>query len=219
MQVKSKTINRSLYFGGHLNRNWSKYNLLRFKPSLTQAKMESKDPTKSPFLNTLDVKNLLGLEKITLHTSSGKLLSSPANLVAINLAFGTLGLQVPTQIHSKKSVAGFKLSRGALLGAKSTLRGISAYEFFYKLYYLGAEYSGSDQKKSSTLFKQRDSNYRRMKPTSTDYSSKRTNRTLPLGIKNVFAFPELDMLDYETFSTLPGFEIHLDRAAKKVLKR
>lgn len=198
---------RSHSFVGHLNKSWLKQDVPRYQINLEdcQANKSKSDRVKNASTNFAAFvvsqntrKKAYELEKITLHASSGKLLQFPNNSSVIDLAFSTIGCQTPTKIYSRKSIAGFKLSKSALLGAKSTLRNLAKYEFYYKFYFLG-----SSEPKANLLAEQ----FRITLGEQKHQLNKR--KTTSLAIKNVFVFNELDNLDYDTFSNLTGFEIHL----------
>lgn len=207
----------------------------------SQSELKLTEPTKQEAVNTVRYplfKSVL-LDKIILHYNSGKLLQSPSNSTIIDLAFSTMACQTPTKVYSRKSIAGFKLSKFALLGAKTTLRSLAKYEFYYKFYFLGA---------SQTLTNSATSTQAVSGPPTENLPVKSLQKTLmtkalkargpgaktkqfldqgrvifkPLAfskktklistafaIKNVFVFNELDNLDYDAFSNLAGLEIQL----------
>lgn len=257
---------RSHSFGGHLNKNWVNQDLRRYQLTYGST-LKTTPPKKGPDVDSLNnnnwltLFNCLGLKKITLHASSGKLLSSPAMGAILDLAFTTIGGGLaPAKVYSRKSIAGFKLSKYSLLGVKATLRNIVKCEFYYKLYFLtaGDQNLKSRPPKSNVYWggaPREDRLYRfrsSLNPTIEPYcTSKGLNLTgvtkkaaspfeqskqaliqaarraavkqgfsvegpmqsLPvsitsLAIKNVFRFNELDTLDYESFSSISGFEIH-----------
>ena len=96
----------------------------------------------------------LNLDKIILHSSSGKLLRTPSDCAIIDLAFSTISSQKPKLLYSRSSIAGFKLTQKALLGAMVTLRGLSKLEFYYKWFFLGAgePYKFSLNKQNTSFF-------------------------------------------------------------------
>jgi hypothetical protein len=154
LNKKNASLIRSRSFGGQLNKNWIERDLPRYQLAyggwlISDKKVDSFDATlQSESVNNQKYIKVLvndgsqmdsyGLEKIILHSSSGKLLQSPSNSAIIYLAFSTVSCQTPTKIHSKNSIAGFKLSKFALLGAKTTLRNLAKYDFYYKFFFLGA---------------------------------------------------------------------------------
>jgi hypothetical protein len=220
MSNKKKTgINRSRNFGGHLNKNWIERDLPRYQ--ITYGCWQANDkksnnqlfPTKKQ-RKRVKVLNSYCLEKIILHSSSGRLLQSPSNSTTIDLAFSTVGCQTPTKVYSRKSIAGFKLSKFALLGAKTTLRNLAKYAFFYKFYFLGA--GETNVTAMTKQFRITFGEQKYISSSSLDFGCGQKLRTMrqqsclsttSLPIKNVFLFNELDSLDYEVFSNMTGFEI------------
>lgn len=196
---------RSHSFGGHLNKDWVNQDLRRYQLTYGSTIKESfqkiGELSNADSLNNknwLTLFNCLGLKKITLHSNSGKLLSTPATGAILDLAFSTIGPQTPSKVYSRKSVAGFKLSKRSLLGVKATLRNIVKCEFYYKLYFLTA---GEHRMKSPVL-------KRNLSWGGYSSESSLPVGVTPLAIKNVFRFNELDTLDYESFSSISGLEIH-----------
>jgi hypothetical protein len=199
---KKIALIRSRNFGGHLNKNWIERDLPRYQITYGCWKANEK---KSNTKKQVKVLNSYGLEKIILHSSSGRLLQSPSNSTTIDLAFSTVGCQTPTKVYSRKSIAGFKLSKFALLGAKTTLRNLAKYAFFYKFYFLGAGETNvtAMTKQFRITFGEQKFSGSALQTTQQQSSLS----TISLPIKNVFLFNELDSLDYEVFSNMTGFEI------------
>nr|YP_010733803.1 ribosomal protein L5 [Gayralia brasiliensis]YP_010733832.1 ribosomal protein L5 [Monostroma nitidum]WEG93074.1 ribosomal protein L5 [Gayralia brasiliensis]WEG93103.1 ribosomal protein L5 [Monostroma nitidum] len=208
--LDNEKIRLSLDFGGHLNENWTKRNLVRYQLAyqiqmLSPKKAELfaiKQRHSNICMNTgkvspeFSILNSTQLNKVILHFNSGRLLQTPSQSSVIDLAFSAICSQTPCKVLSRKSVAGFKLTKKSLLGLKSTLRKIAKYEFYYKLYFIGA-----GESKTTLITKK-----------SSDYSSKRKTMGLDsasLAIKNIFIFKELDNLDYDAFSNIAGLEIKL----------
>lgn len=162
-KLKKNNIDRSHSFGGHLNNNWITRDLPRYQLAYERLSADlfknvkilqnlaatqqgvghllcKVGPTKLEAVNAVryPLFKSVSLDKIILHYNSGKLLQSPSNSTIVDLAFSTIACQTPTKIYSRKSIAGFKLSKFALLGAKTTLRSLAKYEFYYKFYFLGS---------------------------------------------------------------------------------
>lgn len=130
------------------------------------------------------------LKKITLHTTSGKLLSNIELYASSYIAFCCCGTQSPQIIRSKQAVAGFNVIKTAIIGTGSCLRNKNLIYFSYKWAYLAPElpylrFSGK------LLLKEK-------KAESSQYC---------LGIQNVFIFPELDKYDYYLFEPMTGFDL------------
>jgi len=151
---------------------------------------------KKPVATERRLLNVLTLQKIVLHSNSGQYLVDPSNSSNLDLAFSTISCQTPSKIYAIKNVSGFKLSKNALLGMKSTLRSINAYEFFYKWLFIAASELKSNSKIQVT-FKKHQKNIK----------VKAIHQTISFALNNVFVFNELDSLDYTLFSNLRGFEI------------
>jgi hypothetical protein len=275
MQIENPFSANHAKFGGHLNKNWMDQDLPRYLLAYNSptSSRELNSPGlcgKSSLLDCLELKTLL------LHSTSGKRLSSPSSGPIADLAFTTISCQTPKSVYSRKSIAGFKLNKSSLLGAKATLRKLAKYEFFYKLYFLGARFSNpllstkknflpclpifSDHAKACTkgasqgaeikrktrplgsfltfislrnyLFtlntlhkckvcinanqgvasqgkgrEQAKGNISTRKKVSLRRNSGSSLITASLAIKNSFLFNELDILDYDSFSKVGGFEI------------
>lgn len=197
-------------FLGILNKRWITSDLCRYALLYDQnlaIKIKSK-LINNGFINNADtykivlkteaterrLLNVLTLQKIVLHSNSGKLLVDPSNSSNIDLAFSTISCQTPSKIYARKNVSGFKLSKNALLGIQANLRCINAYEFFYKWLFIAA----SELKSNSKIHK----NYKVLK-----FKKKVNNINIIFALNNVFVFNELDSLDYHIFSNLSGFEI------------
>jgi ribosomal protein L5 len=147
----------------------------------------------------------LHLDKIILHSSSGKFIQAPSNSAIVDLAFSTISCQTPAHVYSRKSIAGFKLTKSALLGAKTTLRALAKLEFYYKWYFLGASVPKiAPMSFSRTIF---DSNMGSLTQQAKG-SPVKNALSSSLAIQNIFVFTELDRLDYDSFSTMSGFEIY-----------
>lgn len=116
------------------------------------------------------------LEKIILNTGVGRFSTLPnfeeKTFPAIVEEFSVLAGQKPEARQAKKSIAGFKLRAGTVVGLKTTLRGIRMDNFFKKLL-------------NATLPRIRD--FRGISKTSID-----GNGNLTIGIKDHLVFPELN---------------------------
>lgn len=214
---------RSRNYGGHLNQSWVKNHLPRYQLAYENAewiktrvlpfgppgsKNEAPPPARSTSaLHTknnfewLKLLNYLKMQKVLLHSSSGKFLQGGSFTPAVtDLAFSTIALQSRLAVYSVKGVAGFKLAPKALLGAKATLRNLKKDEFFYKLYFLAASNSSTGP---VPLIESG--------PAGGDYAKTTTTTrgkpVLSFSVKNVFIFNELDSLDYDSFSSMPGLEV------------
>ncbi len=73
------------------------------------------------------------VEKVVLNVGAGKAVSDSKILDQILDSLAKITGQKPAKTQAKKSVAGFKLRKGAVIGAKVTLRGERMYEFLERL--------------------------------------------------------------------------------------
>ena len=120
------------------------------------------------------------LEKVVINTGLGHVISSKGpteqvkfmnDVIAKDLAMITG--QKPVATKAKKSIAGFKLRQGTLIGAKTTLRGSRMYDFIDRLI-------------NVVLPRSRD--FRGLSIKSVD-----GNGNLTIGIKEHIFFPEISI--------------------------
>lgn len=134
------------------------------------------------------------INNLTLHITSGKLLSDIELYPSFFIAFCCFGNQAPQIIRSKRAVAEFSVIKGAIIGARNHLQKQNKLYFLYKWAFIAAglsfiEYSSSGSK--------------------------------CLGVHNVFIFPELDKYNYYLFEPLGGLDLtfntktRLDEALRK----
>lgn len=152
--------------------------------------------------------------KINIHSTSGKFSQFTNQKNIVDLAFSVIGCQTPTKVAARQSISGFKLSKNADIGSKVSLRNSPKYEFSYKWYFIEA----------SSLLPLH--NLRRCQSKTMDYHSMGAQQfskskklrakmlvksSKSVGIKEAFVFNELDILDYDNFSNMQGFEIQFSR--------
>jgi ribosomal protein L5 len=130
------------------------------------------------------------INNITLHITSGKLLSNIELYPSFYIAFCCFGNQAPLIIRSKRAVAEFSVIRGAIIGARSHLKNQNRLYFLYKWAFIAA---GLDL-------------------IGIEHSSKRFVQCL--GIHNIFIFPELDKYDYYLFQPIGGFDLTFNNRSK-----
>jgi large subunit ribosomal protein L5 len=99
--------------------------------------------------------------------------------------------QKPIATKAKKSIAGFKLTKGAVIGLKVTLRGKRMYDFLEKIFNL-------------VLPQLRD--FKGLSPKGFDHQGNYT-----LGIEEQLVFPEID---YSQIKTTRGLEMTIVTDAK-----
>lgn len=177
------------------------------------------------------------IEAITLHATSKRLLLSNELYTAFYKCFCCCG-QSPQIIKSKKAIAAFRVIKGAIIGAQSTLRNKSACFFLYKWAFLAAELSASQLimalkyqtslALTSSALRERGNKKAPSRPFPVKQSARAIIRRkgIPLkqgciGVNNVFVFPELDKLDYNLFKTVPGFDliINYKSAENRLMKK
>ncbi|OGZ60596.1 MAG: 50S ribosomal protein L5 [Candidatus Spechtbacteria bacterium RIFCSPLOWO2_01_FULL_43_12] len=140
------------------------------------------------------------LNKVVLNVGVGKIVSirkggtteqkKEVELVAdLVEGLAQIGGQHPQFIKSKKSISGFKLREGAVVGLRSTLRGKKMYDFVARLIHIG-------------LPRTRD--FRGVSAGSVDQHG-----NLTIGIREASIFPELTPSNFNW-----GFEATLVTSAK-----
>lgn len=123
------------------------------------------------------------INKITLHITSGKLLSNIELYSSFYIAFCCFGNQGPQVIRSKQAVAEFNILKGAVLGARSSLQKQKKLFFLYKWAFIVAGLPCDNRRSWSRECVQ------------------------SLGVHNVFVFPELDKYNYYLFEPIGGFDL------------
>lgn len=145
-------------------------------------------------MNERGYKNVMQVPKIDKIVVNMRLGDVKDNAKSIQTAIGELGLitgQKPVVCKAKKSVANFKVREGMTIGAKATLRGLRAYEFFDKLV-------------SIALPRVRD--FRGISGKSFDGRG-----NYALGVKEQIIFPEIS---YELVEKLRGFDVAVITTAR-----
>ncbi|MCD6574195.1 50S ribosomal protein L5 [Candidatus Aerophobetes bacterium] len=142
------------------------------------------------------------VEKVCVNIGLGRAKTDPK---LIDLAKKSLSLitgQAPVVTKAKKSIAGFNLRKGMVIGCKVTLRGERMYEFLDRLFNLAMPRIRDFQGIPDSCF------------------DGRGNFTL--GLRDQIIFPEAD---YETASRLPGVSVTIitttqdDEEAKSLLQK
>ena len=137
------------------------------------------------------------IEKVVINTGFGRLVAGLtkqerekiSNEIAHDLSLITG--QKPLFTKARKSIAGFKIRKGMVIGAKVTLRGKRMYDFLERLIYIA-------------LPRTRD--FRGIDPDSID-----KNGNLTIGIKEHIVFPEVSS---ENVRRIFGLEITVVTNAK-----
>ena len=132
-----------------------------------------------------------GVKKVVLSIGLGEAKEDKGILDKVNLYLGNLAGQRPVVTYAKKSIAGFKLSKGAPVGVMVSLRGSRMYIFLDKFFNI-------------VLPKVRD--FRGISSNSFDGKGNFT-----LGIREQLIFPEVD---YKTIDKVRGMAITIVTTAK-----
>ena len=100
------------------------------------------------------------VEKVVLNVGMGEAATNPKGLEVALEELGLITGQRPVKTIARKSIAGFKLREGMVIGCKVTLRGIRMYEFLDRLInvalprvrdFRGVETSGFDKRGNYNL--------------------------------------------------------------------
>lgn len=134
------------------------------------------------------------LKKIVINVGVGDAKDNPQSLEKIVSNLGAMSGQKPVVTRAKLSIAGFKLAKGAPVGASVTLRGERMYDFLDKLITI-------------VLPKVRD--FRGLPATSFDVKGNYT-----LGLKEQALFPEIDFQNANLGGKIRGLEISIVSSAK-----
>lgn len=131
------------------------------------------------------------LEKIVLNVGLGEAIQNPKALEAASNDVALISGQRPVTTRAKKSIAGFRLRKGAAIGVMVTLRGERMYHFLDKLV-------------NVVLPRVRD-----FQGTSRNSFDGRGNYSL--GLREQIFFPEID---YDQIDKSRGLEISIVTTAK-----
>jgi len=149
----------------------------------------------APFLKKeLGLTNILAcpkLIKVTINVGTGKIAKQTDLVEAVGKTLEKISGQKPIKTLAKKSVASFKVRKGAAIGWKVTLRGERMYEFVDKLV-------------NVTLPRVRD--FRGLDPKGFD---KQGNYSI--GFKEQIVFPEVSSDSVQLFH---GLEVTITTSAK-----
>ena len=131
------------------------------------------------------------LEKIVINMGVGEGAHDSKFIEAAVKDLETISGQKPVVTKARKSIAGFKLREGQVIGAKVTLRGENMYNFFEKLVRVALP---------------RVKDFRGISKTAFDGKGNYT-----LGVKEQLIFPEID---YDNILKVFGMDIVLVTTAK-----
>lgn len=131
------------------------------------------------------------IEKITLNIGIGKMANDPKIIEEAKNTLGKITGQIPVETKAKKSISGFKVRQGKVIGLKVTLRGKRMYDFLDKLI-------------NVALARTRD--FKGIPNSSLD---KKGN--LSLGFREQLVFPEINPQEIEK---IHGLEVTVTTTAK-----
>jgi large subunit ribosomal protein L5 len=143
---------------------------------------------KFKYKNVMEVPKI---EKIVLNMGVGEAVSNPKVLENAVNDLRKIAGQQPIITKAKKSIATFKLRKGASIGCKVTLRGVRAYEFLERFINIG-------------LARVRD--FKGVNPNSFDGRG-----NFAMGLKEQIVFPEID---YDKIDKIRGLDIIITTTAK-----
>src|SRR6202041_366401 len=152
-------------------------------------------------LGLRNVMEVPGLEKIVINMGVGRATQQQSLIEGAQRDLQVITGQKPIVTRAKQSIAGFKLREGQAIGAKVTLRGDRAWEFFDRLVSLAIP---------------RIRDFRGLSPRSFDG---RGNYTF--GVVEQLIFPEID---YDRIDTIRGMDItivttaHTDEHGRALLR-
>jgi len=163
----------------------------RVKPRL---KARYDDEVRNALKTSLGVSNIMEvprLEKIVINMGVGKATQQASLIEGAQRDLEVIAGQKPIVTRAKKSIASFKLREGVPIGAKVTLRGDRAWEFFDRLI-------------SLAIPRVRD--FRGLSPRSFDGQGNYT-----FGVTEQLIFPEVD---YDSIDTVRGMDITIVTTAR-----
>lgn len=149
--------------------------------------------------NYIRVKDIPNIRAVHLHIYFKEAAVNKKNILPALLALEWVSNQRASLIRAKRSVASFKLRKGAYIGAKVTLRGKSAFAFLAHLI-------------SIILPQLKDfSGYKYNSVGFSNGFDRKGNFTI--GIDNILVFPILQY-NYEKFKRLRGMDITIETTAQ-----
>ena len=141
------------------------------------------------------------LDKIVVNMGIGEAVNDSKKVQAAIKDLTAIAGQKPAQTRARKSIAGFKLREGMVIGAKVTLRKDRMYEFLDRLI---------------TIALPRVKDFRGLKPTAFDGRG-----NYAMGLREHIVFPEIN---YDEIDQLWGMDVivcttaHTDDEARALLK-
>jgi large subunit ribosomal protein L5 len=138
-----------------------------------------------------NVMEVPGLEKIVINMGVGRATQQASLIEGAQRDLEIITGQKPVVTRAKQSIAGFKLREGQAIGAKVTLRGDRAWEFFDRLLSLAIP---------------RIRDFRGLSPRSFDGKGNYT-----FGVTEQLIFPEID---YDRIDSVRGMDITIVTTAR-----
>lgn len=139
--------------------------------SLKDTYLATVAPTLQQQFKLLNVLSAPKIVKVTVSVGVGKVLREPKDIEVVARTLTRITGQKPIETEAKKSISGFKLRQGMVVGLQVTLRGKRMYDFLEKLIHV-------------SLPRVRD--FRGLDPKSVD-----ANGHCTIGLKEHIAFPEI----------------------------
>jgi len=162
--------------------------------SAPRLKTKYNDEVRAALKESLELGNIMQaprLEKIVINVGCGGATENRHLIDKVTEEIGIIAGQKPVVTRAKKSIAGFKLREGNVIGVKVTLRGDTMWEFFDRLV---------------TFAIPRIRDFRGLNPRSFDG---RGNYTF--GVTEQLIFPEID---YDKVDAPRGMDITLVTTAR-----
>ena len=162
--------------------------------ALPRLKVRYREEVRDRLKEELGLANVMEvprLEKVVVNMGVGRATQQPSLIEGAQRDLEAITGQKPLVTRAKKSIASFKLREGQSIGAKVTLRGDRAWEFFDRLVSLAIP---------------RIRDFRGLSPKSFDG---RGNYTF--GINDQLIFPEID---YDKIDAPRGFDITIVTSAE-----
>jgi large subunit ribosomal protein L5 len=164
---------------------------MAYVPKLKQEYIKTIAPTMHKEFSYKSVMQIPKLEKIVVSMGIGEAINNKKLLDVAVSELATITGQKPVKTAARKSIAGFKLREGMLIGTKVTLRGNKMYEFLERLISIALPRTKDFKGVNDKAF-----------DGKGNYS---------LGIKEQIIFPEID---YDKIERVSGMNIAFVTSAK-----
>jgi large subunit ribosomal protein L5 len=161
------------------------------RPRLKERYLTEIRTTLQEQLGLGNIMEVPGLEKIVINMGVGRATQQASLIEGAQRDLEIITGQKPVVTRAKQSIAGFKLREGQAIGAKVTLRGDRAWEFFDRLLSLAIP---------------RIRDFRGLSPRSFDGKGNYT-----FGVTEQLIFPEID---YDRIDSVRGMDITIVTTAR-----